>query len=72
MLAIAIKDNGAGFDIPAVTADYEKRGSLGMINMQERTEMINGQLRIHSGVGQGTRVILNLPLSENLQGEDKG
>jgi len=71
-LTFLIKDDGVGFDVQNVKARYDERGSLGMINMQERTEMVNGQLRIHSGVGQGTRVILNLPLSENLPGEDKG
>lgn len=70
-LTFLIKDDGVGFDVQQVKARYDEQGSLGMINMQERTEMINGQLRIHSGVGQGTRVILNLPLSENLRGEDK-
>ncbi len=71
-LTFLIKDDGVGFDVQQVKARYDEQGSLGMINMQERTEMINGQLRIHSGVGQGTRVILNLPLFENLRGEDKG
>lgn len=70
-LTFLIKDDGVGFDVQQVKARYDEQGSLGMINMQERTEMINGQLRINSGVGQGTRVILNLPLSENLRGEDK-
>jgi signal transduction histidine kinase len=70
-LTFLIKDDGVGFDVQQVKARYDEQGSLGMINMQERTEMINGQLRIHSGVGQGTRVILNLPLSGNLRGEDE-
>jgi signal transduction histidine kinase len=71
-LTFLIKDNGAGFDVQKVKARYDEQGSLGMINMQERTEMINGQLRIQSAIGQGTRIILNLPLSENLLGEDEG
>jgi signal transduction histidine kinase len=71
-LTVFIKDDGIGFDVQKVKARYDQQGSLGMINMQERTEMINGQLKIQSEVGQGTTVILSLPLSENLLGDDKG
>jgi signal transduction histidine kinase len=65
-LTVITKDDGVGFDVHAVTARYEQRGSLGMINMQERTNAINGTLSIHSAPGQGTEVSLSLPLSENL------
>ncbi|MBN1994722.1 MAG: GAF domain-containing sensor histidine kinase [Anaerolineae bacterium] len=70
-LTIRIKDNGSGFDAQAVKARYDERGSLGMINMQERAEVVNGTFKIYSEVGQGTEVILSLPLTENLLGESK-
>jgi signal transduction histidine kinase len=65
-LTVLIKDNGVGFDVSAVKADYEHRGSLGLLNMQERASIINGSFTIHSAVGRGTEVILSLPLSQNL------
>lgn len=65
-LTILIKDNGKGFDMQAVKAKYDKRGSLGLINMQERAEGINGAFKIRSEVGAGTEVMLSLPLSENI------
>lgn len=65
-LTFTIKDNGTGFDVPVVTSRYEERGSLGLINMYERTETINGTLKINSAVGRGTEVILSLPYTENL------
>lgn len=65
-LNVIVKDNGLGFDVHAVKAQYDERGSLGMINMQERTNAINGTLTLHSAVGQGTEVMLSLPLTENL------
>jgi signal transduction histidine kinase len=70
-LTVFIKDDGKGFDVHAVKARYEERGSLGMINMQERTGAINGTFTIHSEVGQGTEVVLSLPLSENLLSNSK-
>ncbi len=71
-LTVLIKDDGCGFDVKQVKARYDEKGSLGLINMQERAEMIGGTLKIDSEIGRGTRVVLNLPLSENfLDSEDK-
>jgi signal transduction histidine kinase len=71
-LTFLIKDDGAGFDIKKVKARYDEQGSLGLINMQERADMLNGRLRIQSEIGLGTRVMLNLPLSENLFSSGEG
>lgn len=70
-LTVITKDNGAGFDVHAVKARYDERGSLGMINMQERTNAINGILTLHSKVGHGTEVVLTLPLTSNLMSAAK-
>ncbi len=67
-LHVTVRDDGVGFDVSAVQGDYESRGSLGMINMRERAEMIGGTLSIHSTIGQGTTVSLVLPISPNLPG----
>lgn len=58
-----IADNGLGFDLNSVMGGYEKRGSLGMINLQERTELINGVLQLDSAPGKGTRIRVYIPLS---------
>lgn len=60
---LEIEDDGAGFDVAAVDSAYEKRGSLGMINMKERTELVNGLLRIDSKLGRGTRIRVLIPLT---------
>ncbi|GIK42661.1 MAG: hypothetical protein BroJett011_64940 [Chloroflexota bacterium] len=70
-LTVLIKDDGKGFDVHVMKAGYDQRGSLGMINMQERTSAINGVFTIHSEVGRGTEVILSLPLDENLLSHSK-
>lgn len=61
---LQIADNGLGFDVKAVTATYDQRGSLGMVNLRERTELVNGLLQIDSAPGKGTRVNVYIPLSE--------
>jgi len=61
---LEIVDNGLGFDVEAVNKAYDKRGSLGMINLRERAELVNGLLNIKSEFGQGTTVEIYIPLTE--------
>lgn len=61
---LEIEDDGVGFELERVGANYENRGSLGMVNMRERTELVNGLLRIESTPGSGTRIAVLIPLSE--------
>jgi signal transduction histidine kinase len=61
---LEIADNGAGFDVKSIASSYEKRGSLGMVNLSERTELISGMLHIESAPGKGTRVQVLIPLTD--------
>ena len=64
---LEIVDNGLGFDVKSVTEAYDKRASssLGMVNLRERAELVNGLLQIDSEPGQGTKVQVYIPLSED-------
>jgi len=57
-LILEIQDDGVGFDIGEVDANYDQRGSLGMLSLRERAELLDGTLRIESAEGKGTRVTL--------------
>ena len=61
---LEIEDDGIGFSTASVEAAYEDRGSLGMVNMRERTQLVNGVLKIDSEEGRGTRVRVVIPLTE--------
>lgn len=61
---LEIADDGAGFDVEAVNKSYDKRGSLGMVNLRERTELVNGLLNIDSAPGKGARIRVAMPLTE--------
>jgi signal transduction histidine kinase len=65
LFVVEIKDDGVGFEPDKVLAEYETRGSLGMINMRERAELINGSIDIKSAPGKGTTVTLVVPLRES-------
>jgi signal transduction histidine kinase len=59
-----VQDDGTGYDTTDVNRDYSTRGSLGMVNMRERAERIDGSLRIESSPRQGTTVTLVVPLEK--------
>jgi signal transduction histidine kinase len=64
-LVVQVADDGRGFDVAAVAESYERRGSFGLLNMQERTRLIDGRLDIQSETEapkQGTVVTLRVPL----------
>jgi signal transduction histidine kinase len=62
-LAVAVRDDGVGFDVSATQADYDARGSLGLLNMQERAEVLGARYAIESAPGKGTLVYVIVPLS---------
>jgi signal transduction histidine kinase len=57
-LTLHVSDNGVGIASPRLN----KRMSLGLLGMSERARTVGGTLRITSRAGQGTRVLLTLPL----------
>jgi signal transduction histidine kinase len=61
---LEIADNGVGFDVESIMNSYDRRGSLGMINLHERADLINGLLKIDSVAGKGTRIRVLIPLTE--------
>jgi len=61
VLCCSIRDDGAGFDVGAIQAPGGRKG-LGLIGMQERVSAIGGTVRIESRHGQGTELLIRLPL----------
>ena len=56
-MRIAIEDNGSGFEVD----QNRKRKSWGIIGMQERTTLLNGQFFLHSAPGRGTMLEIVIP-----------
>jgi signal transduction histidine kinase len=64
LVMLEVQDDGVGFDKSVVASASEQRGSLGMKNMNERTEMVNGIFRMESIVGKGTTIRVIIPLTD--------
>lgn len=58
---LEVEDDGVGFNVGAVDANYEQRGSLGMVTMRERAELVEANLMVESEEGSGTRIRVVLP-----------
>ncbi|MEL6223234.1 MAG: sensor histidine kinase [Cyanobacteria bacterium J06627_8] len=55
-VSVALRDNGIGF-----TPSAPMRG-FGLKGMIERAQLLGGELKIHSTIGQGTHIQITLPL----------
>jgi signal transduction histidine kinase len=60
-LVLEVADDGIGFNVSEVEANYNERGSLGLVNLRERAELAGGQLQLLSTPGKGTRVQVRIP-----------
>lgn len=65
LVLLEIEDDGVGFDVGAIDSTYEKRGSLGLVNIRERAELISGISHIDSAEGKGTRIRVIIPVNED-------
>ncbi|MBC8163125.1 MAG: sensor histidine kinase [Roseiflexaceae bacterium] len=60
-LTLTVKDNGPGFDVYEV-ARRAGQSSWGLTSMRERAELIGARFTVSSRQGQGTEVMVVLPL----------
>jgi len=57
---LEVSDTGVGFD----AANLKSKG-LGMVSMQERINFVRGRFSVQSRVGEGTKIIVSVPLIES-------
>ena len=55
---LTVRDDGRGFD-PQAKAD-----GFGLAIMRERAELLGGRLEVSSAPGQGTQIVLDLPVRQ--------
>lgn len=58
MLRVEVRDDGKGADTPR----QERGGSWGIVGMHERARFFGGQLTITGKAGEGTSVVLRVPM----------
>ncbi|MDO8567230.1 MAG: GAF domain-containing protein [Dehalococcoidales bacterium] len=61
-LVLQVEDNGKGFDVEATLAKGGMRQNLGIHGMMERATLLVGNLTIRSQPGQGTILLVEVPI----------
>ena len=62
LLYVSIEDNGKGFDLQNVLENNIQEGKIGLLGMKERVIPFGGSFHVHSTVGKGTKISLEIPL----------
>ena len=64
-MKLAVQDNGRGFKIGSV----QPKARFGLLGVQERAELLGGNVEIHSEPGKGTVVTVRIPIEPSSPGE---
>ncbi|HHW44023.1 MAG TPA: histidine kinase [Desulfotomaculum sp.] len=59
---LMIRDTGKGFD-PKDHREQDEHQGYGLVGMRERTQLLKGELSISSAPGQGTVILVSVPLN---------
>ena len=59
LVVLEIEDDGQGFDLTAVLKDSQR--GIGLRNMRERLESIDGDFKVTTAVGRGTLLMAKVP-----------
>jgi signal transduction histidine kinase len=59
---LRIEDNGEGFKVKERLLEAAREKRMGLNNMEERVHLIGGTIGIKSDPGQGTRIIVRVPI----------
>ena len=62
-IELSIVDNGKGFE-PHIKTVAHDEGGIGLIDIRERLEALEGNFKISSEPGNGTRLIASIPLED--------
>ncbi|MEK6220811.1 MAG: GAF domain-containing sensor histidine kinase, partial [Chloroflexota bacterium] len=62
---LEVRDDGVGFNVGGFDTGNPNPGSLGMVNMRERTELLKGVFHLNAEEGQGTRIRVWIPLTDD-------
>lgn len=70
VMKILVRDNGTGFEMEKMKDKISSGNHFGIIGMQERVEMLDGEFRIDSVLGKGTDVYLTIPIEERKETQE--
>lgn len=70
-LLLSVWDDGIGFDAAAVTSYQSDRFGYGLFSIKEQLQSINGNMDILSRPGEGTRILIRMPVGTHMEGKEQ-
>jgi len=71
-ITLQIEDDGCGFDLEKVKSNPPgRRPPLGLVGMEERMNLVGGQLKIRSAPGEGTSICATVSLESYMAEEGR-
>jgi signal transduction histidine kinase len=66
-LELLVQDDGVGFDLAAARKQASPEASLGLLGMEERVQLMGGQIVMESAPGRGTTIRVRFPLTSPVE-----
>lgn len=63
-IRLTIEDDGQGFEADSCEPPHGPLEHYGLVGMNERARLLGGTLQVASGPGEGTRIVVDIPLDE--------
>lgn len=70
-IILRIEDNGKGFDVKKRERSLDNRKRMGLRSMQERVNLLGGQITIQSQPMTGTKIFIKFPFKEKDSDSEK-
>jgi signal transduction histidine kinase len=64
-ITLQVQDNGRGFD-PETVLRADHKQHWGLLGIEERVSLVGGESKILSQPGEGTKIVVNIPLQKEL------
>ncbi len=61
-IQVRVEDKGSGFDINI--KDKNNHSGFGLFGLSERLTNLGGEIKVNSTIGQGTKVVISVPIKK--------
>jgi signal transduction histidine kinase len=66
-IILRLQDNGKGFNVEERMAAAINEKRMGLRSMQERVNLLEGQMNVQSFLSKGTKISIEIPLKDSIE-----
>jgi signal transduction histidine kinase len=68
--SIRVRDDGRGFQVRYPANNLNSQNGFGLLGIQERASLLGGKFEVRSTPGEGTDLLVWIPVSRRVVGDD--